>query len=327
MRLHHAAGMGAAVALIVLLGLPGVTLVGAQTAKGGVPGYRHIFIIVMENKAYADIIGNSSAPQINALARTYGLATNYYAVTHPSEPNYVAMIGGDYFGIQDDSAYTTHTINQPSLASQLDARRLTWKSYQESLAGPGYLGTFSPNALQPLYASKHNPFLNFVSVQHSTADLQKIVPMTQLTKDLSSGHVPNFSFIVPNQCDDMHGGMPGCLSSDISLGDSVAGKLVTTIMRSLAWSQGNNAIAIVWDENDGSSSGATGCCAANPGGGHVAAIVITNHGPRGIRDGTPYNHYSLLRTVQGAFGLGCLQHTCDQRAVKPMSPLFAIRHS
>lgn len=105
--------------------------------------------------------------------------------------------------------------------------------------------------------------------------------------------------------------------------DNYVAGLVTLIQLSPVWSSGNNAIVIVWDEDYLDTT--NGCCDANPGGDQVAAIVIANHGPRGVQDNTPYNHYSLLQTIQDAFGLGCLQFTCDTTNVTPMLTLFAVR--
>jgi len=333
MALRRLARLAAALVLAGGVAMP--TIAGAQgrsAATSGVPSYQHIFMIVMENHSYDQIIGNPSAPNLNHMATAYGLATNYYGVTHPSEPNYVATIGGDYFGIQDDAPFSStangvnHTIDGPSLASQLDDTSLSWKTYQQGLPYPGYYGTQYPTSGAALYASKHNPFLNFASVQKSPAELQKIVPDTAITPDLSSvATTPTFSYIAPDQCHDMHG--TSACGDDTTLikdGDAYVAHLVDQIQRAPVWSTGNTAIVITWDENDFSSSGVTGCCDANPGGGHVATIVITNHGPRGLQDGTSYNHYSLLQTIEDAFGLPCLRHTCDTANVPPMTALFAL---
>jgi len=339
-------------ALIVALALPAAAQAHARPTPAVIPRYQHIFVIVMENHDYSQqIIDNPYAPRINRLARTYGLATAYNGVTHPSEPNYVALIGGAYFGIQDDAAYTAtvggvnHTIAQPSLADQLTAAGLTWKAYQQGLPYPGYLGTTYP-ATDPVYQSKHNPFLNFASVQQASpaALQQEIVPDTQLALDLRAGTAPNFSFITPDICHDMHGGATECPYADnannptdthnnalVAAGDAYASGLITDIMASRTWTQGNSAIVLTWDENDNydnphAPQSYTGCCDAVQGGGHVATIVIANHlryGTHGLTDPTPYNHYALLRTVQAAFGLGCLQHTCDTANVPLMTPLFA----
>jgi phospholipase C len=297
----------------------------AAHAEGGIPRYQHVFVIMLENHSFDETFNNPATPNINALANKYGLATNYFGVTHPSEPNYVASIGGSFFGIQDDAPYTSHTINAPSLASQLESAGLSWKTYQQALPYAGFTGTAFPSSSIALYASKHNPFVNFASVQNSASELAKMVPDTQLEADLATGNVPNFGYIVPDQCHDMHGIGGGVCSDSTTLfssADAYVNATVTALTGARFWQEGNNAIVITWDEDDFSATN-LGCCDANPGGGHVETIVITNHGPRGVQDNTPFNHYSLLQTIQKAFGLGCLQNTCDAANVTPMTKLFA----
>jgi phospholipase C len=317
-----------------------------------IPAYQHIVEIVMENSSYATIIGNPLAPQINALASKYGLATNYFGVTHPSEPNYLAMIAGDYFGIQDDDQFyctpalasadpncagttVNHTIDAPTLADQLTAAGMTWKGYFQSLpptppagqlimTGPNANGPYTfkyPSISNALYAAKHNPFLNFTGTQGALANM---VPDTQLAADLAGNSLPNFSLVVPDQCHDMHGtGSCSDPNALIATGDSYVSDTVNAVLASPVWPDGPNAIVITWDEDDSSDRGqpGTGCCGADPGGGHVATIVISSQGNLPITDATAYNHYSLLRTVEAAFGLPPLAHASD--AVVPlMTPLF-----
>lgn len=329
--------------------------------QGPIPRYRHIVQIMLENNGYGDVIGNPDAPNINALASRYGLATDYFSVTHPSEPNYVADIGGNFFGIKaDDQFYCTRalaktdpncadatvdqTVKAESLADQLTAAGMTWKGYFQSLpptpatyikTGPRANGPYTfeyPSESTALYASKHNPFLNFSGTQHAVANM---VPDTQLGTDLEHDALPNFSLVVPNQCHDMHGTL-GCIVTPhgrsgvgkrniglVSAADTYVGNTVDEVMASKQWQQGRNAIVITWDEDDYSDEGqrGTGCCGFDPGGGHVAAIVITNKTVYPIRDATPSNHYSLLRSIEDAFGLPCLSHACD-RAIRPLTPLF-----
>ncbi|MGB9184531.1 MAG: alkaline phosphatase family protein [Solirubrobacteraceae bacterium] len=327
----------------------------SKTESGSsVPHYQHIVEIMMENTSYGSIIGNPLAPNINTLANRYGSATNYFGVTHPSEPNYVANIGGSYFGIQDDNQFyctpalaatdlncagTTvdHTVSAQSLADQLTAAGQTWKGYFQSLpyvdpskavsSGPGANGPYTfkwPSNANALYASKHNPFINFTGTQGA---LSQMVPDSQLGADLLTGHLPNYSLVVPDQCHDMHG-TGGCSDTNglIQAGDQYVGTTVSEVMASPTWKEGNNAIVITWDEDDYTDQGkpGTGCCGADPGGGHVVTIVITSHGSSHITDNTAYNHYSLLRTFEAAFGLPCLAHACDS-VVPTMAPLFANR--
>jgi hypothetical protein len=350
MRFRHIAAGAVALAGAAWLAVPGMS--SASTSNSAIPYYQHIVEIMMENTSYSTIIGNPQAPNINALASQYGLATDYFGVTHPSEPNYVANIGGSYFGIQDDNQFyctqalaltdplcanTTvdHTITAQSLAGQLTNAGLTWRGYFQSLppipasglimTGPNANGPYTfkwPSNTVALYASKHNPFVNFTDSQNA---VNNMVPDTQLASDLASGNLANYSLIVPDQCHDMHG-TGGCTTPLISAGDTYVGNTVSQIMASPIWQQGRNAIVITWDEDDFSDVGktGTGCCGADPGGGHVVTIVITNkanHYP--VTDATPYNHYSLLRSIEDAFGLPCLANACDAAdGVQPMTPLF-----
>ena len=318
------------------------------------PKYEHLFVIVEENKSYDQIIGNPNAPKINQLAKTYGLATNFYAEVHPSEANYIAILGGSTFGIHDDDAfycqvgssdkfcdnsresdYVTHTITSKSLLDQLEQKGLSWKGYFESIPTPGSKMVVSPNIYRALYASKHNGFMNFKKVQDDPNLQTKIVNLDQLATDLQSGKAPNYSHIILNQCHEMHG-LAECpdLQQLIKTGDTMIGQIVQQITTSKLWAaSGNNAIIITWDEDNNPvrKTEIQGCCGfepdshANFGGGHIATIVITNHGPRGVVDKTPYNHYSLLRTTEDAFGIyEYLNHANDMtKGVQPMNRLFA----
>jgi phosphatidylinositol-3-phosphatase len=346
MRLKRLAIGAVAVAGMAWMATPGVG--SASSPNSAIPRYQHIVEIMMENTAYGTIIGNSLAPNINALANQYGLATNYFGVTHPSEPNYMAAVAGSYFGVQDDNQFyctpamattdpnctgttVNHTVSSQSIADQLTAAGKTWKGYFQSLpptpavlvtSGPGANGPYTfkyPSNLVALYASKHNPFVNFTGTQGAVANM---VPDTQLATDLATGSLSNYSLIVPDQCNDMHG-TSGCSNTGalISAGDSYVAATVNQVMSSQVWQQGNNAIVITWDEDDFRQP-ANGCCGANPGGGHVVTIVIRNHRNRAhIADNTAYNHYSLLRTMEAAFRLPCLAHACDS-VVPTMTPLF-----
>ena len=330
-----------------------------------IPKYEHIFVIVEENKNFEQIMNPAMAPNIAGLAARYGQATRFYGEVHPSEANYMAFLGGDTFGIHDDDGFTCkpgdkdpfcagssapgyvdHTTHAPHLGLQLEETGRTWKGYYENLPEPGSLVfTATDPALDngtrktALYASKHSGFLNFASVQADPRRAEKIVGFDQLDRDLASGNLPNFALIVPNQCNEMHGLKgpkvpPTCsqIGPLIRQGDKVAGDLVRRIQATPAWrSAGNSAIVITFDEGSGKTR--EGCCAVTPdaqsnfGGGHIPTIVITNHGPAGVSDPTPYNHYSLLRTMEEAFRVkGRLGHAADTgKGVVTMTALFSRR--
>jgi phosphatidylinositol-3-phosphatase len=167
-----------------------------------IPKYDHIFVIIEENKAYNQIIGSPNAPIINKLAKTYGAATNFYAEVHPSEANYIAILGGDTFGIHDDDAffcepnstkrfckrsvksgYVDHTVRAKSLMEQLESKGLTWKGYFEDIPSPGSKEIVSTGKIPWLYAVKHNGFMNFKKVQDDPKIKQKIVGFDQLAAE------------------------------------------------------------------------------------------------------------------------------------------------
>ena len=357
MRLNRIATAGVALVAAAWAVTPGVSSAG--TLSSPIPRYQHIVEIMMENTSFSTIIGNPLAPQLNALAKDYGLATDYFGVTHPSEPNYMASIAGSNFGVLDDNQFyctpalassdplhcagTTvdHTVAAPTLADQLTAAGMTWRGYFQNLppipssglitTGPNANGPYSfkfPTLANALYASKHNPFLNFTGTQGALANM---VPDTQLATDLAAGRLANYSLVVPDQCHDMHG-TGGCSSTSglIAAGDTYVGNVVREIMNSPVWDQGTNAIVITWDEDDFSDQGqpGTGCCGFDPGGGRVVTIVITNQGAEHITDTTPSNHYSLLLSMEDAFGLPCLQNACDaQTGVTPLTPLFDTQNA
>jgi hypothetical protein len=324
-----------------VVGLLLLMLAGPSTgavAASSVPRYDHIFVIVEENHGFADVIGNPAAPNLNALADRFGLATNYFGVTHPSEPNYVAVLGGSAFGIADDNPYFMNAVTRPSLISQLDRAGIRWKAYLQSSPHAGYTGICYPARcngspdVDPLYVSKHDGIQNFTT-SLNTADWSRQVPIEQLDDDLASGDVPAFDYVIPDECYDEHGDPPYCLDSGnpgdaqdqhlVAQGDRYLGDLVSRITSARFWARGNNAIVVVYDEGDDNA----GCCDAPSGGGQVAAVVVTSHGPRGVRDSTPYNHFSLLATIQQSFRLGCLAFTCDAANVAPLAPLFAVTGS
>ena len=386
----------------------------------GIPHLDHVFVIMMENHAYAQIVGNPSAPFTNKYMKSANAATNYFAVAHPSLTNYLEVVGGSNFGILNDNSPDWHNSNcvtnlssgvtdydnnsnpicpiwgtgtdaatptfdftnettPPSInevtnidgvesipaatnisgktiADQLDEKGMSWKSYQESLPTAGADGVnnsdgffsnlISIASLLPketqtlinLYAVKHDPFAYFLNVEQgndSDSNLKNIVGFegkSGLFEDLESGHVPNYSFIAPNQCNDQHGRGnagpvcdfdPSSLGTQVGLnpaliyqGDLTIRNLVKAIHGSPAWKDGNNAIVLLWDENDYS---------ATPNVNQVLLVVDTNHGEHGLQSAHKYTHFSLLKSIEAGFGLPCLNHACDDN-VNVMSDLFGHDH-
>ena len=296
----------------------------------------HVFTIMMENTGIEALLGNPNAPWINQAVQKYGVAGNYYGVTHPSQPNYIASTAGTTQGVPNDSDVT---VDLPNIVDQLESHHKSWKGYFQSYSlCPNKLASACGNQL---YERKHNPFVSFADVQNSDTRLAKLVDLSQLTTDLASNDVPDYSWISPDQCHDMHGRGGGgsadpCDFSNeqllIKAGDTFLSDTVSAITSSKAWGP-NSVIFITWDESDFTGSptdfgfGDTrGCCDANPGGGHVLTIVINGHREHQARASfTPYNHYSMLRTIEDSWHLGCLANTCDTQNVPVMADLVDRR--
>ena len=173
------------------------TLTPTATPRPLIPNFGHIAIIMFENKEFGSVIGNPQMPTYNRLAREYTLLTQYYAIRHPSLPNYIALMGGDTFGI--DTNCNECFINAPSLPDLIEASGRTWKTYQEDMPEPCFLGSTH------LYAQKHNPFIYFDPIRLNPERCARtIVPLTALQTDIAANSLPNFMFIKPNICNDSH---------------------------------------------------------------------------------------------------------------------------
>lgn len=268
------------------------------TQKPLVPNFEHIVIIMFENKEFGSVIGNSLMPGYNKLAREYTLLTQYYAVTHPSLPNYIALIGGDTFGIAVNC--NDCFINAPSLPDYIEASGRTWKTYQEDMPEPCFLGD------KVNYVQKHNPFIYFDPIRLDSARCERsIVPLTALQTDLQAGALPNFSFIKPNLCNDSH----DC-SLDVS--DAWLTNLLSYLVPALDATSKSYFIAMLFEEGQGNHS----CCGLPlEAGGRVPVVLYSPLVKNGFEDSTPYTHYSLLKTISAAWGLPHLGHAAEDSHV------------
>jgi phosphatidylinositol-3-phosphatase len=306
-----------------------VGIATAADSRATLKNFQHVWVVMMENTGYGALIGNPNAPWINATAATDGLAKNAYGVTHPSQPNYVAITSGSTNGVVNDNDIT---VDVPNIVDQLAAHGKTWHDYQQSLS---LCTTKLAHACgNQLYERKHNPFVSYLDVQSNPARMANVVDLSQLDTDLASGNVADYNFIAPDQCHDMHGraatAADPCdfsqVQSLIATGDTFLKDLVGKITSSPSWN-GNSVIFITWDESDFTGSGpfgfgdTSGCCDANPGGGHVVTLTISHSANAPRQSSVAYNHYSILTTIQQGWGLGCLANTCDTANVTPMSDL------
>ncbi len=239
------------------------TIPASQPCDGSTSdSYSHVVWIMLENVGYP-IIGSSSAPYLNDIANRCGLATKYLAISHPSLPNYIALTSGSTQGITDDGEPDTHVLRAPSIFSELNG---DWRTYAESMP------TACDRVTSGTYAARHNPAVYYEPI--SSACAKDDVPLT-LPLNLSAA----FTMIVPNICDDMH-------SCAVSIGDNWLRRYVPLVIQSPQYQSGSLVLFITFDENDSQALN------------RVPTIVIAPSVVGGEKVGTPFTHYSLLRTTE-----------------------------
>ncbi|MEW9623260.1 alkaline phosphatase family protein [Rhodanobacter geophilus] len=246
----------------------------AAATSGAIPRYDHVVVVIMENAGRNSIVGNTTdAPYINSLMSSGVNFTQSYAVTHPSQPNYLALFSGSTQGITDDSC--PYTFNTDNLGHQLIAAGYSFAGYSETLPSTGYTGcTYGSSG----YARKHSPWVNFSDLAPSTNQ-----PYTAFPSDFTQ--LPTLSFVTPNLCDDMH-------DCSISTGDSWLGSHIDSYVK---WARTHNSLLILtWDEDDDTAE---------------ANQIITLFDGANIKPGNyaeKIDHYSVLRTLEGMYGLAAL---------------------
>jgi len=248
-----------------------------------IPAADHVFVVLLENHGFNQVIGSASMPYLNSLASSHSLATNYFANTHPSIGNYFMLTTGN---IETNNDAFTGTVSSDNIPRAFAAAGKTWKAYMESLPSAGYTG----GDVYP-YFKHHNPFVYLTNVLNSSAELARVVPYTQLASDLGAGALPNFAFIAPNAEDDAHdcpGGGTNCTDDQkLAAADTWLKNNIDPLLNSPALA--NSVFIIVFDE-------AVDTDATN-GGGHVAMVMAGSHVKAGFKSTTFYQHQSTLRLV------------------------------
>jgi hypothetical protein len=237
-----------------------------------------VVVVVEENHGYSSVIGNSAMPYFDSLATQYGLATQYYADSHPSIGNYFMMTAGQL--VTRDDGFTG-TVDADNIVRHLLAGGKTWKSYVESLPSPGYIGA----NVYP-YVRTHNPLSFFTDVVNSSSQVLNLVPFSQFTADMNANQLPDLSFVVPNLLDDAHDGT--LAQADVWLEHNVAPLLSNPQF------QKNGLLLIVFDEAAQTDS--------THGGGHVAMVAVGPLVKRG-QSSTLYQHENLLKTITTYLGI------------------------
>jgi phosphatidylinositol-3-phosphatase len=277
-----AATLGAAAALVAgtVAAAPAGQAAGSPDVSiTAVPQLSHVVVAIFENHKYSSIIGSSSAPYINGLAGQGAKFTQSYAITHPSQPNYLALYSGSTQGITDDSC--PHTFSGNNLGHQLINSGRSFIGYSESMPSDGYTGCSSGE-----YRRKHNPWVNFSNVPASSNLRFSRFPTT-----FSS--LPTVSFVVPNMCNDMH-------DCSVSTGDTWAKNHLDAYVQ---WAKTHNsALILTFDEDDGSA------------GNHIATVFVGQH----VKVGSfseHIDHYTVLRTLEDMYGLAALGNAASRTAI------------
>jgi phosphatidylinositol-3-phosphatase len=260
--------------LLVPLVLALVCTASGATAAPTVPDFDHVIVVVFENKESGRVLGTRDAPTFNLYARVYARATRFYGITHPSLPNYLAMVAGSTFG------YSTNCVDCPiharSIADTIEGSGRAWKAYAEGLPARGFLGGVSGR-----YAKKHNPFAYFRPVIDDPERVQQIVPLSELATDVARQELPDFAFVVPDLCNSMH-------DCSVRVGDAWLRRTIGPLLK-----LPRTAIFITFDEGTTSIRG----------GGHIPTLIVGTAVRRKAAFRRVTNHYGLLRTIEDGWRL------------------------
>jgi hypothetical protein len=268
---------------LVLTSCGGPTAPGGGGGGGGIPSpqFNHVFLVVEENTNYVDVIGSPSMPYLNDLATRYGLATRYYANTHPSIGNYLVLTAGQV--LTNNDSYSGPAFTQDNVVRRLVAAGKTWKAYAEDLPAVGYV---TMGAVNGSYASRHNPVVYFSDVQNSPTQAANVVPFTQFATDLANNTLPNFAFIVPNLCNDAH-------NCSLSTADQWLMTNIDPLVTNAQFQQ-DGLLLILFDESHSDNTN---------GGGKVAWVAVSGKSKQGYLSTSLYRHQSTLRLCLQALGV------------------------
>jgi acid phosphatase len=259
-------------------GKTGTSAITVPAPSSGGPRFNHVFIVVEENTDYANVIGSVSMPYLNSLAQQYGVATQYYADTHPSIGNYFMLATGQI--VTNNDSYSS-IVSVDNVVRELVAAGKTWKSYAEDLPSVGFTGATSGG-----YARKHNVFALLSDVANDPRQVTNLVPFTQFATDLANGTLPAYSNIVPNLCNDAH-------DCPLSTADAWLKTNIDPLIKSAQF-QRDGLLLILFDEAGGDPS---------HGGGRVAWIAVSGKSKPGYQSTSLYQHASTLRLSLKVLGV------------------------
>jgi phospholipase C len=270
---------------------------------------QHIVIIVMENRGYPEVIYNPNATYQNQLAKDYAIASKYYAVKQESLPNYISMIAGAPLIKENMDPNETKPLSQKNLIDLFEAKKITWKSYNQDMPGVCDLTDFGESN----YTVHHNPFVYFSDIRNNKERCNNVVGLDQFSQDLKNGNLPNYSFVVPNDFNNTH-------DTTVAYGDHWLSTFLPEIINSTVFN--STVVFITYDEGQENSTEGFGNGIYAVNGGHLPMIIVSPLVKSGFRSPEQYSHYSLLSTVEKIFNTGNLGRGDASAIGKPMMDLF-----
>jgi acid phosphatase len=261
-----------------------------------------VILVVEENHGFSTVINpaNPPMPYLNSLAQQYGLATQYFANTHPSIGNYFELTAGDQFrSLTNNDDSFGGTISGDNIVRHLLSAGKRWKEYSENIPSVGYVGGDSSS-----YTQHHNPLSYFSDVRADATQRQNLVSFTQFAVDMSNGQLPNFSFVVPSNSNNAHDGSLG-------QADNWLKQNIDPVLANPQFKQ-NGLLLIVFDEAEETDM--------THGGGQVALVVVGPKVKTAFRSTTFYQHQDLLKMI--ATYLGIDPSIGDAATASAMSEFF-----
>ncbi|TPX35019.1 hypothetical protein SmJEL517_g02448 [Synchytrium microbalum] len=265
------------------------TLVNGPVVAG--KAFDRIITIWLENTNFAVAASNA---YLSSLASQGILLDNYHAVTHPSEPNYMSVVGGDYWGCIDD-AFHELGQNVSTVVDLLEAKKISWAVYQENMPTDGFTGFnySNPTDNYTYYVRKHNPVIFYDSVALNPTRASRIRNFNDFAADVNANVIPQWSFFTPNMKNDGH-------DTNINWVGNYTQYFLGSLLTNPNFNDNRTLILLTFDENEVYPSDNNRVFAVLLGG------AVTSSGMAGTVDSTFYTHYSTLSTVQNNWGLGSL---------------------
>ena len=287
-----------ALTLAFLAGCGGGSNSNSNNMVQPVPALDHVFLVVLENHSFSEVIGSPAMPYLNSLASQGALATDYFANTHPSIGNYFMLTVGSE---ETNNDAFSGTISDNNIVRALSQAGKSWKAYIESLPAVGYTG----GDVAPLYLKQHNPFAYLSDVMNSSSEADNMVPFSQFSSDLAANNLARFVYIAPDSENDAHdcpGEAASCADTDkLAAADTWLRNNIDPLIHSPNF--GNSLLIITWDESVDSDTA--------DGGGQVATVVVGSHVRSGFRSTMTHQHQDTLRTILQALGVSDLPNAAS----------------